>query len=165
MRVAVPAFASRLFAKGRLSYSLFFDLGWWAFYEYLCGDNCKCMRGFSFRDIWARLKSLTWSWLYRLDERQRWLKFVLVAVAIFLMAFVFGNNDLKDYWSLEERRQLIQGEIDELEPKLAADSTRLEDIKNQGREIEAVARERYLMKSPGEQIFIIKQDSSHNTKK
>lgn len=81
------------------------------------------------------------------------------------MAFVFGNNDLKDYWSLEERRQLIQGEIDELEPKLAADSTRLEDIKNQGREIEAVARERYLMKSPGEQIFIIKQDSSHNTKK
>lgn len=102
----------------------------------------------------------TQAWLDAKDKERPWVKFVLVSIVLLLVTFACGNNSLWDYYKLLERERAILKEINEIKPKLEADSLRLNELKNLGEEIEAIARERYLMKSPGEEIFIIRPDSN-----
>lgn len=96
--------------------------------------------------------------LSSLDKRYLWAKYVLVSLFAF-SAIVFGDYTIMDYVKLQTRGQLLQSEINKLEPKLQEDSLRLDELRHLGRGTEAIAREKYLMKAPGEQIFLITPDS------
>ncbi len=101
--------------------------------------------------------------LSQLDTRFKWAKYVLVAL-FFLSYLLFwgGKYTVMDYFRLQRRGQVLQGEIDKITPKLQEDSVRLRELRHLGRGTEVIAREKYLMKSPGEQIFLITQDSTNN---
>ena len=90
--------------------------------------------------------------LSQVDRRFRWAKYVLVAVLASSSLF-FGEYTVIDYFKLQRRGQVLQGEIDKLT---------LRELRHLGRGTEGIAREKYLMKSPGEQIFLITQDSTNN---
>lgn len=99
--------------------------------------------------------------LSQVDRRFRWAKYVLVAIFASSSLF-FGEYTVIDYFKLQRRGQVLQGEIDKLTPKLQEDSIRLRELRHLGRGTEVIAREKYLMKSPSEQIFLITQDSTNN---
>lgn len=107
--------------------------------------------------IKARFHS-TWSRLKLLDDRYWWAKFILSLIVVAVPVFIFGNNTITDYFALLRRQHVLEREIAEIKPRLRADSLRLSSLKNMGQEIEFIARERYLMKAPGEDIYIIKED-------
>lgn len=94
-----------------------------------------------------------------LDHRHRWIKYLVVVILASTSLF-FGQYTIIDYVKLEERKQMLESEIDKLEPKLQEDSVKLDELKHLGRGTEAIAREKYLMKSPGEQIFLLTPDST-----
>lgn len=112
------------------------------------------------KDKIRQLPQASWLWCKRLDERFWWAKFVLLTLFILLSTLMWGRYTFSDYWLVEQRRATLQREINSIKPQLTADSLRLVRVKELGREVEAIARERYLMKSPGEEIFIIKSDSN-----
>lgn len=101
-----------------------------------------------------------WQRLLAKDEERPWIKFVLSFIGIALITFVWGNNTIWDYYKVVQRAGAIRDEINEIKPQLEADSIRLSELKELGEEVEVIARERYLMKSPGEEIFLLRQDSS-----
>lgn len=101
-----------------------------------------------------------WQRLLAKDEKRPWIKFVLSFIGIALITFVWGNNTIWDYYKVVQRAGAIRDEINEIKPQLEADSIRLSELKELGEEVEVIARERYLMKSPGEEIFLLRQDSS-----
>lgn len=98
--------------------------------------------------------------LWGLNKRYPWGKHMAILILGILYVLFFSNYTFTDYYKLKERSREIEEEIQALEPRFREDSTRLEKLKQQGSEVEAIAREQYLMKAPGEQIFIIKRDTT-----
>lgn len=105
----------------------------------------------------------SFAWLKDFDAQHWWVKYVAFLVFIILQTLVFGNNTLKDYWALRERQTMMRQTIESLRPEYTADSLRLSELREQGEQIERIAREKYLMKSPNEEIFIVERDSLRST--
>ncbi len=95
-----------------------------------------------------------------INRRFFWLKYILVFAIVFTTTFVLSNRSLMDYLRLEERYLYINKEIEREQELLSADSLRLNELKSLGKSVENIARERYLMKAPGEEVFIIKKPDS-----
>lgn len=117
------------------------------------------MKGFKLQSIPTTL--LRWS--VGVNRRFFWLKYVLVFTFIFFTTFGISERNILDYIKLEERYRYINNEIEREQSLLSADSLRLNELKSLGKSVENIARERYLMKSPGEQVFIIKKPDSIQT--
>lgn len=95
------------------------------------------------------------------DRHHWWAKFVAAGVLMGVYAMGMGRYRLSEYYSLEQRESYLQEELEVYRPMLKADSARLVRLREMGRQVEYVARERYLMKSPGEDIYIVRpQDES-----
>ncbi|KGN85485.1 septum formation initiator family protein [Porphyromonas sp. COT-290 OH860] len=90
------------------------------------------------------------------DKRYCWAKYVIVFVLLSVYTFVLSEPTLWEYTSLLRREMHIKNEMDIYRPIYEADSTRLTNLKTGRDRVEHIARERYLMKSPGEEIYIIK---------
>ncbi|MDO4692309.1 MAG: septum formation initiator family protein [Porphyromonadaceae bacterium] len=90
------------------------------------------------------------------DKKHRWAKYIIVLALLSIYTFVLREPTIWEYTSLLRRQIHIQNEIDSYRPIYEADSTRLSNLKTGKDRIEHIARERYLMKSPGEEIYIIK---------
>lgn len=90
------------------------------------------------------------------DRRRPMIKFVAFASVAVLYVMFLGEYPIWDYIEINQRKRFLENEIEEYAPRLTTDSLRLVQIKNMGRQVEHVAREQYLMKSPGEEIYIIK---------
>lgn len=85
----------------------------------------------------------------------------LVVSAFFIVWMLFF--DQRDYFQQRER----QAELDKLEAKkryyqqeIAATRKELEDIQNNSAALEKFARERYLMKRDGEDIYIVEDSAA-----
>lgn len=94
--------------------------------------------------------------LARWDRERPWVKFVLVALLIAVYTVGWGDKPIWEYLRLTQRESHLREQIGIYRPRLQADSLRLEQAKKLGSQIEEVARVEYLMKSPGEDIYIIK---------
>lgn len=93
-------------------------------------------------DLWDRQHS----------QAKYWIALILVAV----YTLVLSDRPLWEYLRIQRRQMYLQGEIDRYLPIYQSDSARLQQIKTGRDPIVRIARERYLMKSPGEDIYIIK---------
>lgn len=105
-------------------------------------------------------KCTTWGIrLAQWDKRHWKAKFGIALAIVAMYAFFTGRHTLIEYYRLGSRESFLREQMDIYQPMLAADSARLLQIKSLGRQVEHVARELYLMKSPGEDIYLIKLDS------
>jgi len=85
-------------------------------------------------------------------------KFIIAfAVAVVWLAF-FDKNNLIQQWRL--RKQLIELRRDKnyYNEEITRDSTAIRELKENPEALERYARENYLMKKEGEDIFIIVED-------
>lgn len=92
------------------------------------------------------------------NGRHRWFKYAIATSLIVTYTLTQGRFSLADYWSIEERESYLRDEIEALAPQLSTDSLRLKQLRDQGPDqVEYVAREQHLMKSPDEDIYIINE--------
>jgi cell division protein FtsB len=76
----------------------------------------------------------------------------------FAWIFFFDQDNLIDRISnLKQLHQLEKDQIYYLQ-KINEDSERLEELKSNSANLEKFAREKYLMKKPNEDIFIVVED-------
>lgn len=107
---------------------------------------------------WSKIKRSPQELLYRLDRydrRRYWVKFAVALILMMIYTFLMGHDTIMDKYSVEAREEYLMDELDRIEPLFESDSIRLERIKGQGAEVEHIAREKYLMKAPGEEIYIV----------
>lgn len=104
-------------------------------------------------------------WLSNFDRQHLWVKYALVLLFFGTTTLFMGEYTWSDYRALRERKSMVRKEINRLTPLLQADSVNLEELKALGPEVEVIAREKYLMKSPGEEIFLIKSTPTHDNDK
>lgn len=112
---------------------------------------------------WSRLSTRVSGivhWLNDYDKRHRALKFLVGGALLLIYTLGFGERPLWEYWEIRSRESFLRDEIASYEPRLRSDSLRLNQIKHMGRQVEHVAREQYLMKAPGEDIYIVEQSKS-----
>lgn len=94
-------------------------------------------------------------------NRRFWLlKYLATAAFILGVALFTGDRTLPAYLKLEERSRYISNEIEREAEMFLRDSTRVSELKELGVGVEEIARERYLMHAPGEEVFIIKRPDS-----
>ena len=76
----------------------------------------------------------------------------MIAVFVLLIT-VFDRNNLIDRWQLKEQIRELDKQKAYYQQKISEDSTLLENLKTDSF-LEQFAREKYLMKRPGETIYI-----------
>lgn len=80
-------------------------------------------------------------------------------VIIFLLFVCFiDSNSLWERHFVWENTANLRQEIHEYSVRYTEDSLRLAELRNNPRRLEEVARERYLMSRPNEDIFLIQKD-------
>ncbi|MCF8267543.1 MAG: septum formation initiator family protein [Ignavibacteriales bacterium] len=84
----------------------------------------------------------------------------LAYVAIFLIVLAllaFNENGLIKYFSLKSSVNELQEEIAQREKKIEDMKKEIDSLKTNPNKKEEVAREKYLMRKPGEKIIIVKE--------
>lgn len=97
------------------------------------------------------------------DARYKWGKYALAFLIVGGYTCGRGDYTLRRYIELKQRQYKVADELDELIPRFLSDSLRLENIRTNPEEVEYIAREKYLMKSPGEEIYIFKPSPDGKT--
>ncbi|HID10386.1 MAG TPA: septum formation initiator family protein [Candidatus Latescibacteria bacterium] len=87
---------------------------------------------------------------------RKFRRFLVLALALFGLYFVFGEHGLWRIWKLKRRARALKEEVVRIEAKRRA----LEEEKKKLEEgdpeyIEKLARERYGMVKPGERVYIV----------
>ncbi len=82
-------------------------------------------------------------------------KYVLVLIAALVWFLFFDQNNLIQQYRLSREMKNLEKEREYYNREIARDSTQIHRLKNDTRELERYAREKYLMKKEGEDIFII----------
>ncbi|MBQ9364029.1 MAG: septum formation initiator family protein [Bacteroidaceae bacterium] len=80
--------------------------------------------------------------------------FVLFAVAITF----FGEGSLINRYHQQEEINKLRGEIDNYQRKFNQDNAMLNSLKTDHETLVRIARERYYMKTPDEDIFVIEDE-------
>lgn len=102
----------------------------------------------------------TWEWVKSMNRRFWLLKYLVAAVLTLGVTLFSGDKTLLGYLDLRERERYIQTEIKRERTIYERDSIRVSELKELGVGVEEIARERYLMHAPGEEVFIIKRPDS-----
>lgn len=92
-----------------------------------------------------------WSYL----ARHRYLITLILGI---LLVGIVDENSFRSLAIYQIRIQELQDQIDEYQKQFDSDSIRLHILMNDPKGAERIARERYLMKRPNEDIFIMSTD-------
>lgn len=92
-----------------------------------------------------------WSYLAR-------HKYLITIVLGTLLVGVVDENSIRKYVLLQMRYSDAQKELREYEDQYRKDSIRLSALNANRKGVERVARERYFMKRPNEDVFVLSTD-------
>lgn len=97
----------------------------------------------------SKLKSI---WLFICRHKY------LITIAVFLTIIVFlDENNLIERFQHKHEIRTLKTEIERYRKQYNEDTEKLNNIMNKPEELEKIAREKYLMKKPNEDIFIIEE--------
>ena len=74
-----------------------------------------------------------------------------------------GERPLTELWSIQRRGEVLQEQLDSLQRFEAQYQSRIQQLQT-AEGVERIARERYLMKAQGEEVFVIKAQQPSKTK-
>lgn len=83
----------------------------------------------------------------------------LIAITVFLVWLLFFDS--RDVFTQMERKKELQGLLESkrfFEQEISIAKKQLSDIQNNAAALEKVAREKYKMKKPGEEIFLVEEN-------
>ena len=89
-------------------------------------------------------------------SRHKYLITVIVGV---LLVGVIDENSFRKYAILKMHQDELEQELQECEEQFERDSVRLRALNASQKGVERIARERYFMKRPNEDIFVLSTDS------
>ncbi|WP_329904521.1 FtsB family cell division protein [Porphyromonas pogonae] len=89
-------------------------------------------------------------------KKHPWIKYAAAFVIVFMIPYLFGESSVFRQIKYSNRISHLRKEIRQTENHFKEDSVRLEEIRADKDGVEHTAREQYLMKSPDEVIFLIK---------
>ncbi|MFN3554459.1 MAG: FtsB family cell division protein [Bacteroidales bacterium] len=84
-------------------------------------------------------------------------KYVLVLIAALVWFMFFDQNNMIQQYRHSRKLREFRQEKEYYLQEIARDSVDLEKLRNNPAELERYAREKYLMKREGEDIFIIRR--------
>lgn len=86
------------------------------------------------------------------------VKYILaIAVAVIFIGFG-GGNSLWAHFGYLHRISELHDEIDHYDSEYRRDQAQIRELKSDPKKMERIARERYFMKSPDEDIFVLSDD-------
>ena len=89
-----------------------------------------------------------------------------ITTVVFLAIIVFiDENSFVKRWEYSLHIKDLKADIDKYEREYERDSSRLYELKTNPRAITKVARERYMMKTDDEDIFVLSTDNKKNEQK
>lgn len=80
---------------------------------------------------------------------------LLFLVILVLSLFLFGDNSIIKRIKYEKEIQHLESQIEFYRKKTEIDRTKLDELKSNKENLEKFARENYLMRKDGEDVFII----------
>lgn len=87
----------------------------------------------------------------------------LAAILVFLLIIGFlDENSLYTRYQRNVEIGTLKSEIDKYQAQYEAETAQLEALQNSPVAVEKMARERYLMKRPDEDIFVFMKDSTQS---
>lgn len=92
-------------------------------------------------------------------------KYLITIVLGLILITVVDENSLRKYAIHCLRINELQEEIDAYEQQFTRDSIRLKNLTDDPKGVERIARERYFMKRPNEEIFIMSIDQKAQQEK
>ena len=85
-------------------------------------------------------------------------KYLIVLLAVLVWVLFFDNHNLIQQWRMQRQLKELRLERGFYLEEIRRDSAAIEALKNDPDALERYARERYLMKKEGEDVFIIVED-------
>lgn len=85
-------------------------------------------------------------------------KYLITIVLGLLLVGVIDENSFRKYIMLRMEYNAAQAELEHYEEQFHRDSLRLSALKANRKGVERVARERYFMKRPNEDVFVLSTD-------
>ena len=85
-------------------------------------------------------------------------KYIVVTIIGLLLIGVIDEHSFRKYAMLTVRESEVQEALQKAEEDFARDSAKLQALKANHQGVERIARERYFMKRPNEEIFILSTD-------
>lgn len=92
-------------------------------------------------------------------------KYLITIVIGVLMVGVLDENSFRKYMILQMQYNEAKGELDAYEDQFRRDSIRLHNLEANAKGVERVARERYFMKRPNEDVFVLSIDEKNTDEK
>ena len=98
----------------------------------------------------------------RFKPKWRWLKnkFVFTLVLFLLWMSFIDNNDFFRHYGLLKRLKSVKTELAAKEAQISDTKRQLKELRNK-KTLEKFAREEYLFKKPGEEVFVIVSEQSY----
>ena len=85
-------------------------------------------------------------------------KYLITLILGILIVGIIDENSFRSLAMYQIRIQELQAQIDDYQKQFDNDSVRLHILMNDPKGAERIARERYLMKRPNEDLFIMSTD-------
>ena len=82
----------------------------------------------------------------------------LVSIVFLIWTLTIGESSLYKRYTYDEKIRSLEKEIEYYQKEIEINSRKLNDLHTDRDGLERFAREEYFMKSPNEDIFIIKED-------
>ena len=100
--------------------------------------------------------------MHRLKPKWAWLKNKFVfTLALFVLWMTFiDNNDFFRHYGLLKRLNAVKAEMKSKEDQITETKRQLRELRNK-KTLEKFAREEYLFKKPGEEVFVIVAEKSN----
>lgn len=80
----------------------------------------------------------------------------LVTIVFFALTFVMGDSSLYKRYTYDEKIRSLEKEIKHYQKEIEINSKKLNDLHTDKEGLERFAREKYFMKKPNEDVYIIK---------
>ena len=102
--------------------------------------------------IMSRIKDFYNTYLSKINS------YWLVSIVFLIWTLTIGESSLYKRYTYDEKIRSLEKEIEYYQKEIEINSRKLNDLHTDRDCLERFAREEYFMKSPNEDIFIIKED-------
>ncbi len=90
-------------------------------------------------------------------------KYLITIVLGTLLIGLVGENSLLHYMQLQVRLSEVQEELEEYQQQYERDSLRLRALQSNHKGVVRIAREKYFMKHPDEDVFVLSTEEHKQT--
>ncbi len=83
--------------------------------------------------------------------------FILILILLLLSFLTFNSNGLIEYFKATQRNRLLTEQIKDAEKKIKKTEAQIDSLKNSEKKIEEIAREKYNMLKPNEEVLKVER--------